>query len=63
MALATEMYCDGCGEIRHFHGCVGKLLMERLARKDGWSVSKYHLCPECRTKKSQLIKDGWLKKK
>lgn len=63
MALATEMYCDGCGEIRHYSGCVTKSLMQRLARKDGWSIGKYDLCPECRKKKSQLIKEGWLSKR
>jgi Fe2+ or Zn2+ uptake regulation protein len=63
MALATEMYCDGCGEIRHFNNCIGKVAMERWARQDGWSIGKYHLCPECRKKKSQLIKEGWLTKR
>lgn len=61
MALATEMYCDGCGEIRHFNSCIGRTVMERMARKDGWSVGKYHLCPVCRKNKKQLIKDGWIK--
>lgn len=61
MAIATEMYCDGCGALRHFNGAVGKNLMERLARKDGWSIGKYHLCPECKEKGIiRLKKEGWL---
>ena len=62
MAIATEMYCDACGEIRHLNGSVGKNLMERLARKDGWQIGKYHLCPECKDKGiTRLRKEGWIK--
>lgn len=60
MAMATEMYCDGCGEIRHYNGCVGKILMVRLARKDGWSIGKWDLCPSCKNQKHRLKREGWI---
>jgi len=62
MAIATEMYCDGCGALRHYSGSVGKVLMERMARKDGWQIGKYHLCQECKAKGVNCLKkEGWIK--
>ena len=60
MAIATEMYCDGCGETRHYSGSVSKGLMQRLARADGWSIGKWDLCPACKENKAKLIKEGWI---
>ncbi len=62
MAIATEIYCDGCGDTLHYNGCVGKNLMQRLARKNGWSIGKYDLCPKCKSNRNHLIKNGWLKR-
>jgi len=60
MARATEMYCDGCGKIRHYSGCVCNIHMEKLARKDGWSIGKWDLCPDCKKQKQKLKREGWI---
>lgn len=61
MAIATEMYCDACGETIHRSKAISKTTMELLAKVDGWSVGKYHLCPECKAKGvKRLKKEGWL---
>lgn len=60
MAMATEMYCDGCGAIRHYNGCIGKVYMKRWARKDGWSIGKWDLCPNCKNQKHRLKREGWI---
>lgn len=61
MAFCTEIVCDACNDcITRGTLCTkGKII--HIARKAGWSVGKYHLCPECRGKRKQLIKEGWLK--
>lgn len=61
MSISTEMHCDACGELLFKHGAVGRVYMEKKARKEGWQIGKYHLCPKCKKKGiSQLKKEGWL---
>lgn len=61
MAKATEVYCDGCGETLHIHGIWNKGSITLYARKNGWSVGKYDLCPNCKGRRAQLKKEGWIK--
>lgn len=63
MSFEVDIHCDGCGEtiyICHHDRVVTKGLMIRKARKHGWSIGKYHLCPECRKKRNKLKAEGWL---
>jgi len=60
MSLCTEIYCDGCGVGLRYSGCIGKTHIQRWARKDGWSIGKYDLCPDCKKNRKQLKKDGWI---
>ncbi len=61
MAFCTEIVCDGCSFYITKSRILSKEQMIHIAREAGWSIGKYHLCPECRKKRHQLIKDGWLK--
>lgn len=60
MGFCTEMVCDVCTTCITRTTIMTKKDMIRIARNQGWSVGKYHLCPDCKKKRSQLIKDGWL---
>lgn len=60
MGFCTEIVCDVCASCITRGTIVTKGNMIKIARKNGWSVGKYHLCPDCKKKRSQLIKDGWL---
>lgn len=60
MGFCTEIVCDACSVCITRGAIESKGHMISLARKQGWSVGKYHLCPECKKKRIQLIKDGWL---
>ena len=61
MAFCTEIICDACASCITIGTIATKGSMVRTARKQGWSIGKYALCPECKKKRKQLIKDGWLK--
>ena len=56
----TTIICDGCGGVISYAQIVNKTGMTMTARKKGWSIGKYHLCPECKKKRSQLKKEGRL---
>lgn len=50
----VEVMCDKCGETtancsRH----VPKWLLVKIARENGWTMGKKHLCPKCKKKKSK----------
>ncbi len=60
MGFCTEIVCDGCSEVIHRNYIVSKSLMTRIARKNGWSVGKLELCPECKKNRAKLKKEGWL---
>ena len=63
MSFETDIHCDGCGETVYicYHDYVAtKKLMIAKARENGWSIGKYHLCPDCKAKREKLKKDGWL---
>ena len=60
MAFCTEIVCDACATCITRGTIVTKGGMIRDARTRGWSIGKYHLCPECRKKRRQLIKENWL---
>ena len=64
MSFETDIYCDGCGEVIFYcaHDSVStKGGMIRQARKQGWSIGKYHLCPKCKKNRTKLKKEGWIK--
>lgn len=44
----TSIFCDCCGSGFSFPDVVSKKVMVSVARKDGWSIGKQHLCPKCR---------------
>lgn len=44
----TSIFCDCCGNGFSFPDVVSKKVMVSVARKDGWSIGKQHLCPKCR---------------
>lgn len=60
MSFETTIHCDGCGEPLYWSKIISKASVVARARKDGWSIGKNHLCPECRKKKSKLKKEGWI---
>lgn len=61
MSFCTEIVCDGCCDCITIGKICTKSQMIHNARANNWSIGKYHLCPECKKKRKQLIKDGWLK--
>ena len=61
MGFCTEIVCDACSNCLTRGRIVTKGSMVRMARGQGWSVGKYHLCPDCKKIRRKLIKDGWLK--
>lgn len=60
MSFETDVHCDGCGETIYISRIVPKWLITEKARSEGWSIGKYHLCPECKKKRRQLRNEGWL---
>ncbi len=43
----SGVQCDECGTILYFHGMVGKGMVEKLAKKEGWQViRKSGMTPE-----------------
>ena len=62
MGFYTEIVCEGCSTCITIGSIATKGSMRRIARKNGWSVGKYHLCPDCRKNRKKLVKEGWLKK-
>lgn len=58
MSFETAVHCDGCGDTIFICQIVPKWLITEKARESGWSMGKYHLCPECKKKRGQLKKDG-----
>lgn len=48
MDSITAIQCDGCGLEMFFNSIVSKWLIVNIARKEGWSVGKWHLCPKCK---------------
>lgn len=60
LAFCTEIVCDGCSNTITRGTIVTKGRMIQLARSEGWSVGKFALCPDCKQKRRQLIKEGWL---
>ena len=61
MSFETSVYCDGCGDTVYILSIAPKWMIVKRARENGWSIGKYHLCPECKKKRRQLKKDGWLR--
>jgi hypothetical protein len=53
----TAILCDKCGIGFQLPGSTPKWLMERLARKKGWTCGKQHLCPKCKRGKRQVTAD------
>lgn len=52
----TSISCDRCGYGFSYPNIEPKWFMTKVAREEGWSVGKKHLCPNCRgkiTKKSE----------
>ena len=48
--------CDKCGKERLYYGNMDEMMESKTrliwhARKNGWSVGKKILCPECRKKR------------
>lgn len=60
MGFITGIQCDGCGLEMFFASIEPKWLITDRARKEGWSIGKWHLCPECKKHRRELIKDGTL---
>lgn len=63
MSFELDIHCDACGNTLYYcsHTNVPtKGFMIRQARKSGWSVGKYHLCPECKKNISKLKKEGMI---
>ena len=60
MGFCTEVVCDGCADVIHRNRILSKGLITRIARKEGWSIGKYTLCPKCKKNRAKLKKDGWL---
>lgn len=52
--LFSGIECDICGATIGYNGIVGKKYLILFAREKGWTIGKYHKCPQC-NKKS---KDG-----
>lgn len=61
MCFETAIYCDGCGEALNWGKVISKTTIVAIARRNGWSIGKNHLCTECRKKKSKLKMEGWIK--
>lgn len=53
--------CDGCGLQQQSHIIMPKNRLIVLAKQEGWSIGKYHLCPFCKKKMKELIEGGYLK--
>ncbi len=61
VSLETAIHCDGCGETLCWRKVISKATIVAVAREYGWSIGKYHLCPQCKKLKSKLIKEGRIK--
>lgn len=61
MSFKTSICCDGCGDSLYCMDILTKQYITSSAREFGWSVGKYHLCPECKKKRAALIKEGYLR--
>lgn len=50
--------CDKCGRVQEYSAIISKHGLTMVARRDGWSVGTYVLCPNCRRgkKKKELQK-------
>ena len=60
MGFITGIQCDGCGLEMFFASIEPKWLLVDRARKEGWSIGKWNLCPECKKHRRELAKDGML---
>lgn len=60
MSFETAVHCDGCGDTIFICRIVSKQYITEKARQSGWNIGKYHLCSECKKKRRQLKKDGWI---
>lgn len=56
----TAIICDGCGGAIAYADNVHKCILVMIAREKGWSIGKYHLCPDCKKMRKKLKKDGVL---
>ena len=57
MGFISGICCDGCGLEMYFESIEPKYMIVDRARKNGWSVGKLHLCPQCRKNKKELKKE------
>ena len=48
MAFRKLIECDGCSTYMDYSKYVNISIMTKDARAKGWSVGKWHLCPECK---------------
>lgn len=49
--IGTFICCESCG-LANFYPLLSKMRITRIARRAGWSIGKWTLCPACRTKKN-----------
>lgn len=49
--INTVVTCDKCGDQIFFFVILGNTHAIRLARNNGWTMGKQHLCPKCNKKK------------
>ncbi len=48
MAFFTGIRCDDCGDEAAWIGVCNKKYIIMWARKNGWTVGKKCLCPQCK---------------
>lgn len=51
MAFRRIIECDGCSFYMDYSNHVNIKIMTEDARKKGWSIGKWHLCPTCKNDK------------
>lgn len=49
MPIVRGVICDQCGTMMYWCGNVSKERAAAHARKDGWTIGKKCLCPDCIT--------------
>jgi hypothetical protein len=51
--ICTVIQCDKCDDFLISTRVTPKWLMEWIARRNGWTCGKQHLCQNCRKKKKE----------
>lgn len=63
MSFEVDIHCDACGDTVYYcshYNVITKGRMIKHAREHGWSIGKYHLCPDCKKKRNKLKAEGLL---